>query len=496
LPKDKLWATVFLDDDEAEQLWALKTEIPASRIVRLGEKDNFWTMGDVGPCGPCSEVIYDRGEAYRCDAAVCAIGECDCDRWLEIWNLVFMQFEKDADGKLTPLPQPSVDTGMGLERLASILQEVDSNFETDLMKPLIGWLEKNTGIAYSSFESGFPMRVIADHARACTFLIADGVLPSNEGKGYVLRRILRRAVRFGKMLSLEKPFLFKMVDVVVGLMKDAYPEVIEQQDNIKKIIKIEEERFHKTLHEGMKVANSIVDQTKKAGKSYIEGEDAFLLYDTFGFPLDLTKDLAEENNLMLDEKGFVAEMEIQRNRARLARGEVGKMEFTAAFINALGGIPKSQFVGYDKTSSDTKILSLLINDQAVESAKAGEEVFVVLQETPFYPESGGQIGDQGVITTKQGVLEVYDVKKLPDGKIIHLGKVTKGEIKTTDMVNVKVESIRRLDTARNHTATHLLHQALKQVLGEHVNQAGSLITPQRLRFDFTHFERLTEEKIV
>ena len=495
LPKDRLWVTIYLDDDEAHELWLKNTDVPAQRIIRLGEKDNFWAMGDTGPCGPCSEIIFDRGAMYSCKSPDCALGVCDCDRWLEIWNLVFMQFERDQDGILTPLPRPSIDTGMGLERVASILQNVDSNYDTDLIRPLIQWVEKHTGREYSPSESGFPFRVIADHARSCTFLIADGVLPGNEGRGYVLRRILRRAVRFGKVIGIDKPFLNKMVSEVGKIMGEAYPQIVEKQEHIEKIIKLEEKKFHETINEGMKMANEIIASVKKSGKKHISGHDAFVLYDTFGFPLDLTRDLAEENNMEVDTEGFQKEMEAQRQRARAAREDAIGWDFSAAFIGALGDTGKTRFIGYGQTTNETKVLSIIIGEKSVETVAVGDEVFVVLKETPFYPEGGGQIGDQGDIVSEKGKIHVIDTKKLPDEKIIHIGKVVEGTISVGSKVKVSVDNHRRLNTARNHTATHLLHQALRDVLGEHVNQAGSLVTPQRLRFDFNHFGAVTNEEL-
>jgi len=495
LPKDKLWITIYLDDDDAHELWLKNTDVSPERIIRLGEKDNFWAMGDTGPCGPCSEIIFDRGITYSCDAEDCALGVCDCDRWLEIWNLVFMQFERDQNGNMEPLPRPSIDTGMGLERAASILQNVDSNYDTDLMRPLIKWVEKHTGKEYSPGEAGFPFRVIADHARACTFLIADGVLPGNEGRSYVLRRILRRAVRFGKVIGIDKPFLNEMVSEVSKIMGEAYPQIIEKQEHIEKIVKLEEKKFHETINDGMKMANEILAVVKKSGRNCIPGHDAFVLYDTFGFPLDLTKDLAEENNMEVDTEGFQKEMEAQRQRARAARDDAKGWDFSTAFISALGDTEKTNFIGYGQVANETKILSLVIGEKSVETAAVDEEVFVLLKETPFYPEGGGQIGDQGEIFNESGKIQIIDTKKLPDERIIHIGKVVEGNISVVSNVNVSVDSHRRLNTARNHTATHILHQALKNVLGDHVNQAGSLVTPQRLRFDFNHFGAVTNEEL-
>ncbi|HHX51076.1 MAG TPA: alanine--tRNA ligase, partial [Clostridia bacterium] len=488
LPPEQLWVTIYRDDDEADQLWQELTPVPKERIVRLGEEDNFWAMGDTGPCGPCSEIIIDRGIEYSCSAPECAIGKCDCDRWLEIWNLVFMQFERDDEGILTPLPHPSIDTGMGLERITSVLQKVNSNYETDLLRPLIEEVERITGKSYSSDEKGFPFRVIADHARACTFLIGDGVLPANEGRGYVLRRILRRAIRLGKMLGIEKPFLYGMVSLVVSIMEEAYSELKEQQSSIAKIIRMEEERFQETLNEGTKVANDIIRQIMKDKRDTISGQEAFLLYDTYGFPLDLTEDIAEENGLEVDKQGFEQAMEEQRRRAREAREDVKAWDFEASFAGLLGKIEgETPFTGYRGLEEEAKILSIVKETREQNQLEAGSEGWILLEKTPFYGESGGQVGDEGFLASPSGTGLILDTKKLPDGKIIHLTRVEEGFLEKGSSVQIQVDRERRQSIARNHSATHLLHKALKEVLGKHVNQAGSLVAPDRLRFDFTHF---------
>lgn len=495
LPKDKLWATVYLDDDEAFNLWLELTDIPKERIVRLGEEDNFWAMGDTGPCGPCSEILIDRGEELRCDAPECAIGKCDCDRWLEIWNLVFMQYDRDSNGNLTPLPHPSIDTGMGLERIASVMQNVNSNFETDLFIPIIKAVEQISGRKYQNDATGFPFRVVADHARACTFLISDGVLPSNEGRGYVLRRILRRAIRFGKSLGIEGPFMDRLVPVVVGLMKDAYPELVEQQEQVMKVVHLEETRFQETLTEGTRVANEIVQRILANKGDTISGKEAFLLYDTYGFPLDLTEDIAEEHGLKIDRQGFEEAMEEQRRRAREAREDSGAFDFAAAFAEVLDELPPSKFLGYSSLTSEAKILAIVENAKKANSLPQGSEGWLIFDQTPFYGESGGQVGDQGFLYGSSGEGEILDTKKLPDGHPVHLCRVTKGSLVVGDDVKIEVTGERRQAIARNHSATHLLHQALKEVLGNHVNQAGSLVEPERLRFDFTHFEAPTPEEL-
>ncbi len=495
LDPDTLWATVYLDDDEASDLWLELTDIPKERIVRLGEKDNFWAMGDTGPCGPCSEIIIDRGEEYRCDETECALGVCDCDRWLEIWNLVFMQYNRDETGKMTPLPRPSIDTGMGLERVASVLQNVDSNFDTDLIRPLITAVEEMSGKHYHGDVRGFPFRVIADHARACSFLINDGVLPSNEGRGYVLRRILRRAVRFGKVLNMEIPFLSSFVPKVVEVMGEAYPEMVKKQEQIAKIIKIEEERFKVTLNEGMKVVSEMVEKVKKEGRTSISGLEAFTLYDTYGFPVDLTEDIADENELTLDKAGFEKEMEVQRQRARAARGEVKDWDDAVVLSNLLKDEGVSKFVGYSNLEADTKIQALIVDGKMVDQVKPGDVINMVMAETPCYPEGGGQISDKAIVSGNGASGEISNCRKLTDGKIVHEVTLKEGKFAVGDLVKVNViDSIRR-NTERNHSATHLLHKALRETLGEHVEQAGSYVANNRVRFDFTHFNAPDEEEI-
>ncbi|MBO8170091.1 MAG: alanine--tRNA ligase [Thermoanaerobacteraceae bacterium] len=495
LEPERLWATIYLDDDEAHDLWVELTDIPEERIVRMGEKDNFWSMGDTGPCGPCSEIIYDRGEEYRCNAPKCALGECDCDRWLEIWNLVFMQYNRDEDGNMTPLPRPSIDTGMGLERVASVLQNVDSNFDTDLIRPLITAIEEMSGKTYYGDDRGFPFRVIADHARACTFLISDGVLPSNEGRGYVLRRILRRAVRFGKVLEMEIPFLYRFVPKVVEILGEAYPEITQKQEQIAQIVKIEEERFKATLNEGMKVVNEMIAKVKQEGRSTISGKEAFMLYDTYGFPLDLTEDIAEENELEVDTKGFEKAMEEQRERARAARGDAREWDDAVVLSGLLQEVEPTKFVGYDMLTSESTVQALIVDGEKVDRVSAGQKFGLVVAESPVYPEGGGQIGDRARLTGHGCQGQVTDCKRLPDGKIIHETMLDEGQLAVGDRVTLAVFAQTRYNTQRNHSATHLLHRALKEVLGDHVEQAGSLVTNDRLRFDFTHFSALTEEQL-
>ncbi|MDA8236187.1 MAG: alanine--tRNA ligase [Clostridia bacterium] len=496
LPKDKLYATIYLDDDEAFQLWQEVTGIPVERIIRLGEKDNFWAMGDTGPCGPCSEILIDRGEELRCKAEVCAIGECDCDRWLEIWNLVFMQFNRDESGVMTPLPKPSIDTGMGLERITSVVQNVASNYDTDLLQPVIKAVEGLCGKSYHRDERGFPFRVIADHSRACTFLISDGVAPSNDGRGYVLRRILRRAVRFGKVLEINKPFLYEMVPVVVEQMGGAYPELKEKLEYVQQVIKLEEERFHLTLHEGMKMVGEIVARIEAEGRRTISGDEAFTLYDTYGFPLDLTEDIGEEHGLTVDKEGFEKSMAAQRQRARAARHETGAVTQLQELYADLGHkLGATQFVGYGHNEATANVQALIVEGVRVDRVEKGDEVQLVINETPFYGESGGQVGDAGLISAETGKVKINDTKKVFNNMIVHLGEVVEGYLTEGALVQAAIDLERREAIARNHTTTHLVHKALKEVLGEHVNQAGSLVEPDKLRFDFNHLAAVTPEEL-
>ncbi len=491
----RLYITVYHSDDEARQIWRNVTGFGDERILGLGKKDNFWAMGDTGPCGPCSEIFYDRGEKYTCDAPKCALGVCDCDRWMEIWNLVFMQYNRDEAGNLTPLPRGCIDTGMGLERTVSVLNEVESNYDIPLFGELMKKIEELIGKKYDRGEGGFPFRVIADHVRSCTFLISDGVLPSNEGRGYVLRRILRRAVRFGKLVGLEDAFLYKLVPHVINLMKDDYPELAEQQSFIERVIRQEEERFQETLNEGLKVVDEVCQKIAQEGRSGFSGTEAFTLYDTYGFPLDLTTDIANERGLTVDQDGFAQAMEEQRKKARLARTEGNAFNAAVALNNLLTGIPATQFCGYDQITAKATIQALIINEKLAEKAQTGDSGYVVLNKTPFYGESGGQVGDTGTISTLGALLEITNTQKLAGGIFLHSFNVKNGEFRKGQEVQASLEKERHLDIKRNHSATHLLQRALRQVLGDHVKQAGSLVMPERLRFDFTHFSALTKVEI-
>ncbi|NLT20780.1 MAG: alanine--tRNA ligase, partial [Syntrophomonadaceae bacterium] len=491
LSPERLWITIYKDDDEAAEIWPQVTNVPPEKIIRLGEADNFWSMGDTGPCGPCSEIMYDRGVEYACSED-CAIGVCDCNRWLEIWNLVFMQYNRDEEGNLTPLPRPSIDTGMGLERLTSVLQGKDSNFDTDLFIPIIKQIEKLTGKVYDPGDAGFPFRVIADHSRACTFLIADGVLPSNDGRGYVLRRILRRAVRFGKVLGIEEPFLYKNVDVVSDIMSEAYPDLLKKSDFVRDVIRMEEERFFVTLHEGMRKVEEILLRTRQQGAELISGEDAFMMYDTYGFPLDLMEDVASENGFEVDTEGFEKMMEQQRDRARNANKGENAFAQDRILAELLAELPATIFSGYNQLEDQSQVIALLVDNEKVNEVWA-KEIILVTAATPFYAQSGGQIADIGIIKGQNGTLNVTQVHKIAEW-ILHYGKLD-GKMAVGEQVTLTVDKQRRLDTARNHTATHLLHRALRQVLGEHAQQKGSLVEPERLRFDFSHLAAVTEEEL-
>lgn len=495
MPKDKLYVTVYEKDDEARELWHEISGMDYDRIFRIGAKDNFWSMGDTGPCGPCSEIFFDRGEKYTCDAPECGIGKCDCDRWMEIWNLVFMQYNRDENGVLTPLPRPSIDTGMGLERVASILQGVDSNYDTDIMRDIIHGVEELSGHKYYDDHRGFPLRVIADHARACSFLIADGVLPSNEGRGYVLRRILRRAARFGIVLDMNDPFIYKLFPYVKAAMADAYPILIEEEENIVRAIKMEEERFHLTLKAGMNIVHDIIARMRTAGETVFCGSDLFMLYDTYGFPLDLAKDIAEEEGFTVDEDGFNEAMAQQRSKSQSARAETGSGDDIVEIGQLLADMKPGVFLGYDTDAAEAAVTALICDGKKIDQVAAGAEGWLTLDQTPFYGESGGQIGDSGKMSNNNAKLAIIDTKKLPNGVIIHKFYVQEGRLAVGDSLQTVIDGERRRAIARNHSATHLLHRALRQTLGEQLHQAGSLVTDERLRFDFNHFEALTSAQL-
>jgi alanyl-tRNA synthetase len=495
LDKDCLYVTVFRDDDEAAEIWHSQEGIPKDRIFRFDEKDNFWSMGDTGPCGPCSEIFWDHGPGVGCGSPDCAVG-CDCDRYMEIWNNVFMQFNRSADGKMTPLPKPSVDTGMGLERISSILQGVKSNYDTDLLQGIIQYVAKLSGKTYGkAAKDDVSMRVIADHSRAVTFLICDGVLPSNEGRGYVLRRIMRRAARHAKMLGFREPVLYRTFDAVRDIMGDAYPELVEREIYIKKVIRAEEERFAETLDRGLAILNDEVASLKRRSEKVLPGDVAFRLYDTYGFPLDLTADIIANDGLSIDEEGFSAAMERQREQAREHWKGSGEEGIAEIYKKLYGEGVRSNFSGYHERSSFSVATVLIRGGERVDSASTGDEVEIITEVTPFYGEAGGQIGDTGRISGGNSHLRVDStIRPFPD-MIVHRAKVLDGTLRLGEGVDLIVADNERSATARNHTATHLLQSALRQVLGEHIKQAGSLVTPERLRFDFTHFAPLTDEEI-
>ena len=494
LPKEKMWITIYLEDDEAFHLWR-KIGIPVDRIVRMGKEDNFWAMGETGPCGPCSEIVIDQGEGVGCGRPSCSV-ECDCDRFLELWNLVFMQFNRDSEGKLHPLAKPCIDTGMGLERISAILQGVRSNYDTDLFKPIIKEIETIGHISYGRDpQSDMSIRVIADHSRASTFLINDGVLPSNEGKGYVLRRIMRRAMRHGKMLGIEGPFLHRTSSKVVGLMKDAYPELRETQAFVSKVIRNEEERFSETLDSGLKILREELNQLRKEKKKILSGEVVFRLYDTFGFPTDLTVEILQEEGLSFNEEEFNSQMESQRQKSKQAWQGMGEGKIKEAYRKLFGEGVKTKFVGYEEFQFDSKILKLIKGDEVIPVAVEGDKVEVITEKTPFYGEAGGQVGDQGVIFQEGFSLEVEDTLKPMEEFIVHQVKVKRGVVKEGMEASLRVDQERRKAIMLNHTSTHLLQAVLREVLGDHVHQAGSLVSPERLRFDFTHFGPIEREDL-
>jgi alanyl-tRNA synthetase len=490
LAKDRLWVTIFQEDDEADRLWK-KIGLPASRIVRCGADDNFWQMADTGPCGPCSEIHFDQGPSVPGDDRPNGEG----DRVIEIWNLVFMQYNRDSSGTLNPLPKPSIDTGMGLERLAAVAQGVSSNYDTDLFMPLLTLIAKRAGTQYGKKDTvDRSMRVIADHLRAITFLIADGVLPSNEGRGYVLRRILRRAARHGRLLGIVEPFLYDLTSSVVDLMAGAYAEVRTSAGTIAEATRGEEERFLATLEIGLKIIDQVIHTSKSSGHDFIPGPQIFKLYDTYGFPVDLLADIAKEHGLTLDEAGFEKALQEQRTLARAGGGfELAKTK--SVYQEASSHVISTEFVGYESLESSAMVQAILRQDRLVQEAIEGDRVEVILQRTPFYAEGGGQVGDSGTLVGTDGVIAVEQtIRPLPD-MIVHQGTVTKGRVRAGEFVTASVNPSTRQDAARNHTATHLVHAALREMLGPHVKQYGSLVGPNRLRFDFAHFRPLSSRDI-
>jgi len=491
LDPERLFVTVFEDDDDAADIWLNDIGVAPDKLARIGAKDNFWSMGDVGPCGPCSEIFYDHGE----DIAGGPPGtpEEDGDRYIEIWNLVFMQYDRDADGTLNPLPRPSVDTGMGLERLAAVLQGVHNNYDIDLFRNLINAACDVTGVKLSdSDENDASLRVLVDHLRSVSFLLADGVLPSNEGRGFVLRRILRRACRHGRLLGMHEAFIYKLVDALVREMGDHFTELKTAQANIEQVIRIEEERFIKTLDKGLKLVEEAAAKAEDGGT--IPGETLFLLYDTYGFPTDLTADILKGRNIALDMEGFETCMEEQRRRARAAWGGSGEKSIPKAIFELREQHGPTEFLGYQTLTAEGVITALIKDEKVVDSLGEGESGWLVSNQTPFYGESGGQVGDTGVIESDSGIFRVTDTKKLLSDLFVHIGRVEKGIFNVSDVVRCKVDGERRTAIRRNHTATHLMHAVLREVLGDHVKQAGSLVDGERLRFDFSHFQPVSEHE--
>ena len=493
LEKDRLYPSVYQEDDEAFNIWRDEVGIPEDRIYRMGKEDNFWEHGS-GPCGPCSEVYYDRGEEFGCGSPDCKPG-CDCDRYMEVWNNVFTQFDNDGEGHYTELAQKNIDTGMGLERLAVICQNVNSLFDVDTVMNITNKVSELTGAHYGDSQaSDVSLRIITDHIRSATFMICDGVLPSNEGRGYVLRRLLRRAARHGKLLGVNEPFLYQILDTVIHENEGEYKDLRQKQDYITKVVRTEEENFAKTIDGGMKIFADLLAEHKAKGETQFSGKDAFKLYDTYGFPVDLTEEMVQDEGMTLDRVAFDEEMEAQRVRARKAREALGDLGWSGVEFGK--EIPSTVFDGYDKTEiTGAKVVAIVAEDQLVDEIVSGMEAIVVLDTTPFYAEMGGQVADHGTITAEGMTYNVTDVQKNKGGKFMHYGKLTQGSLKVGDAVTAAIDVDRRKAIMRAHTATHLLDKVLRTVLGDHVHQAGSLVEPDRLRFDFTHFSALTAEEL-
>lgn len=493
MPGDRLYVSIYEEDEEAFEIWNRDVGIAPERIFRMGKEDNFWEHG-TGPCGPCSEIYFDRGPERGCGQPDCTVG-CECDRYIEFWNLVFTQFNRQEDGTYTKLEKRNIDTGMGLERLAVIMQDVENLFEVDTIRRILEYVCNKAGVMYGEGDDDVSIRVITDHIRSTTMMVSDGILPSNEGRGYVLRRLLRRAARHGRLLGIEGPFLHDVAKVVIRESSEAYPELAEKEEYICKVIKTEEDRFAATIDQGIAILNAMIAELKLEKKDVLPGDMAFKLHDTYGFPLDLTREIAEEAGLTVDEQGFRAEMEEQKNKARMA---IKNKEISAWGQDLAAGIEEdlsTEFVGYESYSSESKILYIILDGEQVDSAQKGEEVTIILDRTPFYAESGGQVADTGVIAGKDGKVRVNNCNKTGEGLYLHSGIVEEGIIEKGTPVTATIDVERRLAIARNHTVTHLLHKALRNVLGDHVTQAGSLVEPDRLRFDFRHFSAMTKEEI-
>ena len=497
LPKDKLYVTIYLEDDEAYDIWTSKTDIDPNRIFRLGKDDNFWEVGTVGPCGPCTEIHFDRGvDVAPVTNVEDFVAASDADRIVEFWNLVFIQFDKQEDGSYSPLKNKNIDTGMGLERIATIMQGVDNIFEIDTVKNILNRVSKLSGVEYGKdSNSDVSLRIITDHVKAVTMLISDGVQTSNEGRGYVLRRLLRRAARHGRLLGIKGLFLKEVVDAVIENYGGSYPQLVENKEYITKIITLEEERFNETIDAGMNILSGYISELEKAGTKVLSGEKAFKLYDTYGFPIELTEEILEEKEMSVDSEEFKKEMEAQRERARSARGETSYMGSEEVPINKVKADVETEFVGYTDTVATGKVVILATDEEFVEELSEGDKGYILTDKTPFYAEMGGQIGDTGIIEGQNGSVSVYNTKKNVGGKTIHYVEVKAGTIKNGDIVTLTVDKFRRRSVCKNHTATHMLQAALKEIVGSHIHQAGSYVDNERLRFDFTHFQALTAEEI-
>ena len=494
IPEDRLYPSVYLEDDEAFDIWNKEIGVAKDRIFCFGKEDNFWEHG-AGPCGPCSEIYYDRGEKYGCGKPGCTVG-CECDRYIEIWNNVFTQFENDGEGHYTELENKNIDTGMGLERLATVMQDVDSIFDVDTIKAIRDKICEFAGVSYGEeYKTDVSIRVITDHIRSVTFMVSDGITPSNEGRGYVLRRLLRRAARHGRLLGIQGEFLAKLSETVMAESHTGYPELLDRKDYIIKLITVEEQNFNKTIDQGLAILNTMMEDLQKSGEKVLSGENTFKLYDTYGFPIDLTIEILEEKGFSVDEDGFKKAMENQRQTARDARETTNYMGKDVTIYQSIDASVESKFVGYDRLTHESKVTVLTTQDAIVDELKEGEEGTILVEETPMYATMGGQVADAGVIEGADGTFVVEDVIKLQGTKIGHVGRVTKGVIKKGETVKLTVDEEQRNLTANNHSATHLMQQALREVLGSHVEQKGSLVDKDKLRFDFTHFSPMTEEEI-
>ncbi|MBQ1274723.1 MAG: alanine--tRNA ligase, partial [Cellulosilyticum sp.] len=495
LPVERLFVTVYQDDEEAAEIWHKQVGLPKEKIFYMGKEDNFWEAGIDGPCGPCSEIYFDRGEEFGCGEPGCTVG-CDCDRYMDFWNLVFTQFERHEDGTYTPLAQRNIDTGMGLERLAAMMQGVGSIFDVDTIKAIRDHVCQIAGVEYGKeHKKDVSIRVITDHIRSVTFMAADGVLPSNEGRGYVMRRLLRRAVRHGKLLGIEGLFLQDLVKTVVDNSKHEYTELEDKFEYLVKLLTVEEKNFNETIDRGLNILKGYVEEMKANGETVLSGKACFALSDTYGFPIDLTREILEEQGLAADEEGYAKEMQIQRETARMARGDSKYMGADETVFNKMDAAMHTTFVGYTELDKEATLEIIANDDDLLEKAACGDEIYVVVSETPFYAEMGGQAGDKGMIETATGKLEVTDTTKVVGGKFAHHAKVVEGTVEKGQKATFKVDSSIRMDVARNHSATHLLQKALRDVVGSHIEQAGSNVNKDRLRFDFTHFEALTHEQI-